>query len=277
MSSFENYEATSRHYDKTRVPVGSEIILGCLSLLPRKDSGLELLDAGCGTGAYSEAVLSHVGSIAAIDMSAGMLATARAKLAKAEAAGRIGFHRGSITSLPFEDESFDAVMINQVVHHLGDTAENAFANLGLVLREVSRVLRRGGGFLLNHCAHEQLRHAYWYNALIPEALERCCAHFAPLETVRELMAKSGLAYHGAFAPLDAICQGEAYRDPQGPLSSAWRAGDSIWAHATEAELDRVEKTIADLEARGEMDAFLAENDARRAAIGQITILFARKG
>ncbi len=31
MSVYETYDETSRHFDSTRVPIGSEIILGCLA------------------------------------------------------------------------------------------------------------------------------------------------------------------------------------------------------------------------------------------------------
>ncbi len=31
MSVFETYDETSRHFDATRVPIGAEIILGCLA------------------------------------------------------------------------------------------------------------------------------------------------------------------------------------------------------------------------------------------------------
>jgi ubiquinone/menaquinone biosynthesis C-methylase UbiE len=80
-----------------------------------------VLDAGCGTGAYSRAIIGRVGRIEALDMSAGMLERARAKLAAEAEAGRIRFHQGLITELPLAADSVDAVTINQVVQHLGDT------------------------------------------------------------------------------------------------------------------------------------------------------------
>ena len=110
MSSYEKYDETSRHYDTTRVAVGSEIILGCLARQAVPLSEQVVLDAGCGTGAYSQAIVDHVGGVAALDMSEGMLDQASAKLVDAESAGRIEFFRGSIADLPFEDGEFDAVI-----------------------------------------------------------------------------------------------------------------------------------------------------------------------
>ena len=90
MSVFETYQRTSRHYDATRVPVGSEIILGCLARHGTPLDQIELLDAGCGTGAYSHSIIGHVGRIDALDLNDGMLKQARRKLADEAAAGQIG-------------------------------------------------------------------------------------------------------------------------------------------------------------------------------------------
>ena len=82
MSTFASYDQISPHYDSTRRPIGSEIILGCLAALGQPLGELGLLDAGCGTGAYSAAVIDRVRHIAAIDLNTGMLAAAKAKLVK---------------------------------------------------------------------------------------------------------------------------------------------------------------------------------------------------
>jgi predicted RNA methylase len=54
MSVYESYDETSKSYDRTRVPVGSEIILGCLAAHGKALGEMTLLDAGCGTGAYAQ-------------------------------------------------------------------------------------------------------------------------------------------------------------------------------------------------------------------------------
>ena len=276
MSSFERYDETSRHYDLTRRAVGREIVLGCLAGHEKPIGELTLLDAGCGTGAYSEAVVGKVGRIEAIDLSKGMLAQARRKLTDAEAAGRIGFHEGSILTLPFEAESFDAVMINQVVHHLGDAGEG-YARLRAAVAEFARVLRPGGLLIVNHCSQEQLQDAYWYYRLAPRAQAKVLRNFAPLETLRGFMAESGLRDRGRFVPVDAVCQGPAYFDGRGPLDKAWRDGDSFWALADPEELDAALSQVRALDATGDLAAFVAKHDARRPSIGQLTFLCAARG
>ena len=119
-STYTDYDQTSRHYDQTRWAAGMEIILGCVAHSQSPLAEVTLLDAGCGSGNYAQTVLPHVRRVEAIDTSDGMLEVAAAKLAAAESAGKIRFQRASIEQLPFDDETFDAVMINQVLHHLPD-------------------------------------------------------------------------------------------------------------------------------------------------------------
>jgi len=276
MSTYETYDETSQNYDATRVPVGSEIILGFLALHAGQLDGLSVLDAGCGTGAYSQAILPRVRRVEAVDLSRGMLAKARAKLALEAAAGRMGFHHGPIDDLPFAAASLDAVMINQVTHHLGDTVETGFAGLARVLGEVARVLRPGGVLVFNHCSQDQLRHSYWYYALAPAARERMRRRFVPVEALRALMADAGLSVRGSCVPVDAVCQGPAYFDGRGPLGKAWRDGDSFWALAEPDELAAALAKVRALDDAGELQDFVATHDAARPGLGQITFTCATR-
>ncbi len=277
MSVFETYDQTSRHYDETRVPIGGEILLGCLARHAKPLHELSVLDAGCGTGAYSQAIVERVGRIEALDMSAGMLDRAHAKLAAEAEAGRIRFHQGAIEELPLEAGSVDAVTINQVVHHLGDEPEDGFPRLRNVVAEFARVLRPGGVLVFNHCSQTQMRDAYWYYHLCPEGHATIRRRFAPLEVLRAIFEEAGFVTRGSFVPLDAVCQGDAYFDGRGPLDKAWRDGDSFWAHVGAAELDAAQARVRELDAAGALKAFVAERDARRPEIGQITFLFATLG
>ena len=52
MSSYENYTQKSGNYDKTREPVGTEIIVGCFAHAPVPLDRMRVLDAGSGTGSW---------------------------------------------------------------------------------------------------------------------------------------------------------------------------------------------------------------------------------
>ena len=274
MSSYENYTHKSRNYDKTREPVGTEISVGCFAHAPVPLDRAVILDAGCGTGNYSQPMLDYVGRIEAVDMNPGMLEVAAQKLAGERDEGRISFHSARIDELPFEDEHFDGVMINQVLHHLPDEAAKDFPAHRRVFAEFARVLKPGGVLVVNTCSQEQLRHGYWHYSLIPEAADALRARYVPLDELTEILVASGFAYRGRFAPVDAPVQGESYFDPRGPLSKEWRDGDSIWSLVSEGRLERTISRIQDLDERGELEPYMSRNDALRPHVGQAMILFA---
>lgn len=276
MSSYENYSVTSAHYDATRDAIGVEIILGCLAIGDRPLAEQVLLDAGCGTGNYSHALVEHVARIEAVDINEGMLGVARAKLAQPEAAGKIRFHRATIDDLPLGDASVDAVMINQVLHHLPDDAGGGWRLTRAVISEFARVLRAGGALVVNFCSHEQLRRGWWIYALIEPAAERMIARHVPLAELERLIADCGFTPRGRFIPSDAVIQGRSYFDPRGPLDPSWRAGDSVWAMLDSNELETVEARIREMDARGELEAFVTRHDAERLHVGQTTFLCATR-
>lgn len=104
---------------------------------------LAVLDAGCGTGGNSANLRSY-GAVTGIDFASDALDLARE---------RPGIHlaRASVESLPFADGSFDLVLSNDVLCHLG------VANDAVAARELARVLKPGGVLFLQLPAYEWLR------------------------------------------------------------------------------------------------------------------------
>ena len=273
MSAYENYTAASADYDRTRVPVGVEIILGCLASGGRPLASLRLLDAGCGTGSYSAALRHYAGAIDAVDMNPSMLGVARAKLDRTPGCP-VTLHEAGIDALPFEDSCFDAVMVNQVLHHLPDSPDNGRPMLRRVLGELARVVRPGGAAVINTCSHEQLRCGWWHASLVPDAIETMCRRHADTEVLTTLLAEAGFAPRGRFVPSDAVMQGDAYFDGRGPLDPAWRRGDSLWSVVSDSELESALDRIRALDAAGTLDAFVAEQDRRRPSVGQVGFHYA---
>jgi len=274
MSRYEDYGAVSQAYDETRVAIGVDILCAFLAMSGRPLRKSRLLDAGCGSGAYAVAMLSHVGRIDAVDLNEGMLSVARRKLAREEADGRIAFHRAGIDALPFGAGSFDGAMINQVLHHLEDGDDPSFPVHRAVLSEMHRVLRPGGVLAINMCTHTQLRDGYWYYDLVPAARDACIRRHIPAEHLVVLLAETGFEFRGSKAPLDAVMQGAAYFDATGPLRGSWRKGDSFWALATQGEVAAAEARVRGMQAAGTLDAWFRERDARREGVGQFTFFAA---
>ena len=254
--------------------MGTEILVGCFAHAPVPLNRTVVLDAGCGTGSYSDALLGYAGRIEAVDLNPGMLEVAARKL---EWAGdRVSFHSSKIDELPFEDATLDGVMINQVLHHLPDDAAEGFPAHRRVFLEFARVLKPGGVLTVSTCSQEQLRHGYWHYHLIPEAADALRNRYVPIDELLEILDDCGLAHRGTFAPIDATVQGEAYFDPRGPLSKEWRDGDSIWSLVAEDRLNRALSRVRDLDERGDLETYVARNDAPRTHIGQVTVVFASR-
>jgi SAM-dependent methyltransferase len=217
-----------------------------------------------------------VARVEAVDMNEGMLGVARAKLENEAVAGRVRFHHAAIDALPLDDASVDAVMINQVLHHLPDDAAEGWPLTRNVITEFARVIRRDGVLVVNICSHEQLRRGWWIYALIESVAERMIERHVPLDVLQGMLADSGFDARGRFVPVDAVVQGRHYFNTRGPLDPEWRAGDSVWAMLSPEELARVEARVRDMDARGELEDFVAEHDAERPHIGQISFLCAAR-
>ncbi len=97
--------------------------------------GWDVLDVACGTGVVTRAagpVLGTDGSIIGSDLNEGMLAEA----ARHQVLGAsVDWRQADATALPFEDESFDAVLCQQGLQFVPDKAT--------AVREMRRVLRPG--------------------------------------------------------------------------------------------------------------------------------------
>mgnify|MGYP000300689010 CR=1 FL=1 len=112
------------------------VLLEKLSHIPFQSA----LDLGCGTGEMLKMILQadHHKKRYGIDLSEKMLAVARSKLPD-----QVKLLLGDSESLPFPDSSFDVVYCNDSFHHY-PAPQN-------VLKEVHRVLKPGGTFLLGDC------------------------------------------------------------------------------------------------------------------------------
>ncbi|MEG6339264.1 class I SAM-dependent methyltransferase [Enterobacter hormaechei] len=98
-----------------------------------------VLDLGCGAGHASFTAAEQVAQVTAYDLSSQMLDVV-AEAAKAKGLNNVTTRQGYAESLPFEDASFEVVISRYSAHHWHD--------VGQALREVKRVLKPGGIFVI---------------------------------------------------------------------------------------------------------------------------------
>jgi len=98
----------------------------------RIGAGDHVLEVGSGPGHIAAALAETGADVAGIDFSASMVEVAKSRYPT------LSFREADAESIPFDDESFDAVVSSFVVHHL--------ARPETVFREVHRVLKPGGRF-----------------------------------------------------------------------------------------------------------------------------------
>src|SRR6267378_6015387 len=161
-----------------------------------------LLDLGTGTGRMLELFGPQIERGLGLDLSLDMLAVARARLDRA-GLKHCSVRQGDIYDLALPAESFDAVVIHQVLHFLDDGAR--------AIHEAARVLRPTGRLLVVDFAPHDL-----------EFLRDEHAHrrlgFAP-ETVTQWMKAAGL---------DVVLQQSLAPEPasEGKIAvPLWRARD----------------------------------------------------
>ena len=84
--------------------------------------------------------------------------------------------------------------------------------------------------------------------------------------------EAGFDIEAVSADRDGILQGPSYLDPEGPLSETWRAGDSTWSLASDAELADAQQRVERMNAEGTMQDYLDQRESKRLDIGQTTFV-----
>ncbi len=124
-----------------------------------------VLDIATGTSDFAIAAMKiDPSKVTGIDISEGMLAVGREKVIKNGLAGKIELIKADSENLPFDDASFDAAVVGFGVRN--------FENLEKGLKEILRVLKPGGSFIVlefskpKKTPFKQIYH-YYFAKLLP--------------------------------------------------------------------------------------------------------------
>jgi SAM-dependent methyltransferase len=139
-----------------------------------------ILDLGCGTGRFSNALADHFDAqVIGVDPSKKMLEQARMK--QPDARVRYEFGRGE--AIPLPDNSVDLIFMSMVFHHFNDPM--------LTVRQCRRVLRNRGTVFLRAGIRERIS-SYPYVDFFPASrtiLEEC---LPTSMDVRQIFEAAGL-------------------------------------------------------------------------------------
>lgn len=150
-----------------------------------------VLEVGCGVGATARYMAQKLGCrMMGVDIRPSMIERAQERAARAKVQDRVEFKVADATDLPFDDASFDVVLVESVTTFIEDKAA--------AIHEYARVLKPGGCVGLN----EEI----WHQTPVPPEIVEYTAHtwdvqteILTLEGWVELMETSGLTVTTASA------------------------------------------------------------------------------
>lgn len=143
-----------------------------------------ILDAGCGGGRTIDRLASaaRLGKVFGIDYSTESVAIARETNKTAIDQGRVAIQLGSVSHLPYADETFDLVTAVETHYYWPDLPRD--------VREVMRVLKPGGTFLIIAETYRGRKNDWLFRPTMTLLLH--AAYLTP-DQHRRLLADTGFA------------------------------------------------------------------------------------
>ncbi len=171
-----DYQALADDYARHR-RVHPGVLERLLQTIEREQA-TEVLDVGCGTGNYLEAITKGSGArVTGIDPSGAMLDQLRARLPEARATV------ARAESLPLPPGAFDLVFSVDVIHHISD--RDAF------FAEAARVLRPGGWLCTVTDSEADIAARVPLSSHFPETVAHELRRYPAIAILRAEMEKAG--------------------------------------------------------------------------------------
>jgi ubiquinone/menaquinone biosynthesis C-methylase UbiE len=180
----------SMDYDQTDIPAnydrgrdhGPELLelwMQAIAAHVRNASIDCILDLGCGTGRFSEALAACFNAaVIGIDPSQKMLARAEQKRTDS----RVSYRPGRAEAIPLPDQSVDLIFMSMSFHH--------FRDAHLATRECRRVLREPGMVFVRTGSRERMAE-YPYVPFFPASLPLLHEVLPAIDSVRETFEYAG--------------------------------------------------------------------------------------
>jgi SAM-dependent methyltransferase len=226
VSLLPDYSRQAERYDETRA--ASPSVLRPLRKALAGAPGRRLADIGGGTGNYALALEREGWEPVVVDRSAEMLARAAAKgLATVEADAQ---------RLPFEGESFDAVTMISMLHHVEDRRE--------ALAEARRILRAGGRLVLKGFTGEDAA-SLWILDYFPSSRPWMAATHPPRAAILEELPDARL-FKFEFEDMEDASLAALSADPQRVLEAGEAGATSYFERMQRDHPDELRAGLARL-------------------------------
>jgi ubiquinone/menaquinone biosynthesis C-methylase UbiE len=211
MSSADIYIQRALEAEPLREPLLHSVIQQVQ--LPQGSHGL---DAGCGIGLQTPLLADAVGAqghISGLDLMPELLAYGESMVARVGLSERITFHQGDVSSLPFDNDTFDWVWSADCIGYPA-------AELTPLLKELMRVTKPGGSLYILAWSSQQLLPGY---PLLEARLNATCSAYIPYLRNKHPQ-QNFLRALGSFcaAGLEVAAARTFVGDVQSPLSSGQR-------------------------------------------------------
>lgn len=266
--SKEAFDYLSYSNDNQNGPAGLEIIL------ERVNRESVILDANCGIGSYLCGLAPHVKQIIGLEQDRSMLDQVVRKVAELDLIPKVDLFQGSLLEkLPFDDNFFDGVIINQFPFQ-NEKSESDFSNLKQLLKEFERVLKPGGFLSVNLTTQEQANSSFWWKYLMPP--DKTVHHLhIPNDLLINYLTEVGLQFEQMVECKEPL-QGNDYFNPAGPLDENWRKTDNSWLTLTEEEIEGIKELVQTMLDQGIAGHYMDKYDDIRRQIGQSTFVISQK-
>lgn len=145
----------------------------------------EVLDLGCGSGGYLPLVSAHDCEYHGCDFSESMIDAARERAVDIGVADRTSFEVADAADTPYPDDRFDVVFSVGLLEYFEDPDD--------LLREISRILRPGGGLVLHsYSPYPYLNHMWPLLGRVKRLIGDGVAHHRrPKHEVDDIAARHG--------------------------------------------------------------------------------------
>jgi ubiquinone/menaquinone biosynthesis C-methylase UbiE len=173
------------------------------------DKTAAILDVGCGGGRTINklAAMASAGKVHGVDYSDASLAAARRTNARWIDIGRVEIHHGSVSQLPFADDTFD--LATAIETHL------FWPDLDGDMREILRVLKPGGALLIVAEIYKGGKHLEGVRKKIFEKHLAANMNLLTPEDHRDLLTNAGFSETQILEEIDRGWISAVGKKPQG--------------------------------------------------------------